>query len=351
MTKKQRKKAGKAKAKAKEKQNEATKQQQKLLEEQIEQLQINDESGGTKNAAAADEIAALEYLFCASCGITKTNEDDGIKLQTCDGCKYVRYCSDACQEKHKEEHKEACEKRAVRDEILFRQPESSHLGDCHICFLPMPLDAKKSTRASCCSKLLCVGCMHADFLRHIKERQEPKCPFCRTKVEDSKEEVKKRLEANDPVALVEKSKDYYKRGEYNRAYEYLSKAAELGDAEAHYYLSDLYMNGLGVEKDVRKIVYHWEEAAILGHPRARYNIGCIERNDGTMERAVKHFIIAANLGHPMTMKVLRNFYAMGDISKEEYAITLRAYQAAVDATKSPQREAAEVWAATATKSP
>ena len=28
----------------------------------------------------------------------------------------------------------------LRDELLFKQPESSHLGDCPICCLPLPLD-------------------------------------------------------------------------------------------------------------------------------------------------------------------------------------------------------------------
>jgi len=32
----------------------------------------------------------------------------------------------------------------LRDEILFRQPESTHDGDCPICFLPLPVDGKKS---------------------------------------------------------------------------------------------------------------------------------------------------------------------------------------------------------------
>ncbi len=36
-----------------------------------------------------------------------------------------------------------------------------------------------------------------------------------------------------------------------------------------------------------------------------------------------------------------DFYKDGDISKEEFAAALRAHQAAVDTTKSPQREAAD----------
>jgi TPR repeat protein len=58
------------------------------------------------------------------------------------------------------------------------------------------------------------------------------------------------------------------------------------------------------------------------------------------ERAVKHFIIAANLGDGNSVRKLKDFYVHGKVSKEEFAAALRAHQAAVDATKSPQREVA-----------
>jgi len=62
----------------------------------------------------------------------------------------------------------------------------------------------------------------------------------------------------------------------------------------HFYL---YSEGQGVEKDQKKELFHLEEAAIGGHPEARYNLACIEGINDRIDRAVKHFIIAANLGH------------------------------------------------------
>ncbi len=56
---------------------------------------------------------------------------------------------------------------------------------------------------------------------------------------------------------------------------------------------------------------------------------------------MKHFSIAARLGDDLSMKALMKFFKGGYVSKEDLAATLRAHQAAVDATKSPQREAAE----------
>ena len=84
-----------------------------------------------------------------------------------------------------------------------------------------------------------------------------------------------------------------------------------------------------------------EEAAIRGHPDARFNLGCEEEGNGNMQRAVKHFIIAANLGHNKALDAVRENFVDGFVSKEDYEAALRGHQAAVGATKSAQREEAE----------
>jgi TPR repeat protein len=123
--------------------------------------------------------------------------------------------------------------------------------------------------------------------------------------------------------------------------EYFAKAAGLGYAGAHYNLSIMYNEGEGVQEDKEKYIHHTEEAAIAGHPYARHNLGYEEWNNGRFERAKKHWIIAANLGYHKSLDALRQLYADGHASKEDYAGALRAYQAAVDAMKSAEREKAE----------
>ncbi len=115
---------------------------------------------------------------CASCGIAEVDE---IKLNECDDCDLVRYCSDACRTEHRLQHEEECKKRAaeLRDELLFKQPESLHVGDCPICCLPFSLDLHKKTLTSCCFKNVCNGCMYANYLRERKSSLVPSCPFCR----------------------------------------------------------------------------------------------------------------------------------------------------------------------------
>ena len=116
-----------------------------------------------------NEAVEASSFCCASCGIA---EIDNIKLKECDGCDLVQYCSDECKGQHTSEHAEACKKRAaeLRDEILFRQPEGTHMGDCPICCLPLSLDYKKSSMSTCCCKVICKGCNYANKKREIEAK-------------------------------------------------------------------------------------------------------------------------------------------------------------------------------------
>lgn len=60
-----------------------------------------------------------------------------------------------------------CKKRAaeLRDEILFRQPISSHFGDCPICFLPHSIDHNEFKLMTCCCNAICVCCAYTNELR------------------------------------------------------------------------------------------------------------------------------------------------------------------------------------------
>eukprot|EP00985_Skeletonema_marinoi_P014910 scaffold7616_cov136-Skeletonema_marinoi.AAC.5 len=285
-------------------------------------------------------------MCCASCGAA---EADHIKLKKCTACYLVKYCSVKCQKEHRPMHKRKCKKRAaeLRDEILFKQPESSHLGDCPICFLPLPIDNDKSNMMACCSKTICNGCDRANQMREVEGKLLRKCLFCRTAAPKSQEEAAriqmKRIEVNDPVAMRRMGFERQEKEDYDVAFEYYTKAAGLGNVDAHFDLSLLYNEGKGVGKDKKKELHHLEEAAIAGHTFARHNLGCLEAGNGRADRAMKHWVIAANLGDDGSLEILKDAFGKGlVISKEDFAAALRAHQAAVDATKSPQREAAEL---------
>jgi hypothetical protein len=115
----------------------------------------------------------------------------------------VKYCSDNCCEEHREQHGEECKNRKaeVHDRKLFTQPDESHLGECHLCFLSMPLELKKVTFYSCCCTIICNGCEYASH----KRNGDGRCPFCREPAPSDDEEmyknIMKRVKANDPAAL------------------------------------------------------------------------------------------------------------------------------------------------------
>jgi len=295
------------------------------------------------------EAEAAADICCASCG---TAQVDDVKLKKCDACDLVHYCSDECKQGHRSQHEQLCKERVaeLRDEILFRQPESTHLGDCPICFLPLPINGEKPMLSTCCSKWICDGCDYANILRQLRENLQATCPFCRHRVPTTHKELEanamKRIAANDPVAMAQLGFTRENEGDYDSAFGLWTNAAQLGNADAHYNLSIAYAKGEGVEADQTKEIYHLEEAAIAGHPQSRNNLGCCEWENERYDWAVKHWIIAANLGYDEAMQMLKECYKAGVVhgqevvSKEEFAAALRAHQAAVDATKSPQREEA-----------
>ena len=273
------------------------------------------------------------------------------QLKPCSKCDLVEYCSDQCQKDHLQEHEPICKERAAElyDELLFKQPESSHLGDCPICFLPIPSEADFSRVKACCGQIICAGCMHAHFV--AGRVKEIRCPFCRHLTPETNEESEKlhmeRAESNDPIALARLGSITYGRGDYERAvhYCYWSRAAALGDVDSMHHLATMYRKGEGVEEDRVKERALLETAAIAGHPGARYNLGCCEANYcGRFDRAVKHWIISAALGFEYPIKALKECYKEGHVSKD-YTAALRAYQAAVDAARSPQRQAVKAWEA------
>ena len=294
------------------------------------------------SAAAKDEGDTM--MFCASCGVAG---GDRIKLKRCTACYLVRYCSVKCQKDHRPKHKRECKKRAaeLHDELLFKQPEGSYLGDCPICCLPLPIDAPETyCTNACCSKMICDGCDFANKWRENEMRHQQSCPFCRKAMPKTQEEcderMMKRIEANDPIAMRHVGTRRHMEGDYTAAFEYWKKLAALGDAEGHYQLGSLYHCGRGVEKDEKKELHHMEQAAIGGHPDARHNLGCLERDNGQYDRAAKHWIIAATLGLDVSLDNVKDLYEDELVSKEDFAAALRGYQTAIAATKSPLREEA-----------
>jgi len=125
-----------------------------------------------------------------------------------------------------------------------------------------------------------------------------------------------------------------------KANELYLKAGELGSAEAYYNLGIMYIRGDGVAVDKKKAKHYYELAAMSGHIMARYSLGVLEGNAGNEQRAHKHLLIAARVGHEKALEGVKKGFLKGLVTKDEYANTLREYQKIQDEMKSDARDKA-----------
>jgi len=280
---------------------------------------------------------------CANCG---KGEENCSKLQKCGACLSVRYCSRECQAAHRPQHKK-CKRRVAElyDEKLFADPPPRE--ECPICFLPLPLEGKKSSFKSCCGKTVCNGCMYA---MQMSAEGAYLCAFCRepnaVAAEEHIKRTKKLMDKGNGDAFYMFAGCYAKAEQglpqdVQKCNELLLEAGELGCAQAYYNLGVHYNTGRGVEVDVNKAMHYWELAAMGGHIMARHNLGCIAGKAGKYDRAKKHYILAAKAGFEISLDQVKEGYMDGFVTKDEYASTLRAYQKSIGEMKSSARDIAE----------
>ena len=72
---------------------------------------------------------------------------------------------------------------------------------------------------------------------------------------------------------------------------------------------------------------------------ARYNLGCAEAQSGNMERAMKHWKIAASAGDYHSMHGLIQYFKKGLVSGESLDSTLIAYNNSCAEMRSEARDA------------
>ena len=283
---------------------------------------------------------------CANCG---KGEEESSSLKACTACKLVKYCNRECQIAHRPQHKKECRKRVkeIHDENLFKVVE---LEECPICFLLLPSLLTGGRYMSCCGKVICSGCIHAPVYDNQGNKvTQKKCPFCRTPTPTSEPEAmkrfKKRLEVGDAIAIHYQG-NYYRAGrngyrqDYTKALELHHRAAELGHVKSYLNIGNAYYKGRGVEVDMKRANHYYELAAMGGERQARYNLGIMEKNAGNLDRAIKHYMIAARDGYSDSVKKIQEMYSNGYATKEDYTKALQTYQKYLSEIKSEQRDKA-----------
>ena len=154
------------------------------------------------------------------------------------------------------------------------------------------------------------------------------------------------MDARDPEAIRYLGGIHY-QGKYglekdeSRAIELWSEAAELGSTKALSKLGMAYYNGMGgMAQDEAKGISYVESAAMQGDASSRHLLGIIEMENDQIDRAVRHFLISAKMGLKESLDEIKDMFAKGHTTKDQYVECLKGYQDAVEEMKSPQREEA-----------
>lgn len=91
-------------------------------------------------------------------------------------------------------------------------------------------------------------------------------------LEESAKLVDKLASNNDPETLVMAGAFMFKNQNYQATVTLLEKAAKLGSAEAQFYLSSLYSEGVGVTKDLKKAKQLMTQSAESGYAMAQFGL-------------------------------------------------------------------------------
>jgi TPR repeat protein len=186
-----------------------------------------------------------------------------------------------------------------------------------------------------------MGCVHS----LQQTGNDEKCPFCNAdqdkSIEEKIEEMTKRVQANDANSICELGAYYYQglnglQQDNKKGKDLYAKAAKLDHHKAHYNLADIYHFN---EVNLKKAKFHYEAAAMLGCEVARCNLGVMEYKSGNMDRAIKHWLIAASVGHFRSMHNLRELFHERRVSRETIDSTLAAYNSSCAEMRSEPRDA------------
>ncbi|EJK76978.1 hypothetical protein THAOC_01223 [Thalassiosira oceanica] len=175
------------------------------------------------------------------------------------------------------------------------------------------------------------------------------CAFCRTPCPETEADtlamVQARVAKKDPEAINMLGQKYFHgeiglQKDLKKAVELWTEAAELDSIGALHDLGDVYRLGNGVKQDIAKAAELYEKAAMQGCPLSRHKLGCIEAQKRNFDRAVGHFLISSMMGHKRSLEHIKRAFMAGIATKEQYTHALKGYQDAVEEMKSHDRDEA-----------
>jgi TPR repeat protein len=103
-------------------------------------------------------------------------------------------------------------------------------------------------------------------------------------------------------------------------------------------LGYMYHHGNNVVKDEEKAKQYYEKGAIGGCAYSRGNLGGMEAIDGSFDRAIKHWLIAASCGFSMSVNCVKTAMDIGLATEDHYYQALRVYEKYLEEVRSDARE-------------
>ena len=242
----------------------------------------------------------------------------------------------------------------IKGADLFAPPPPTE--DCAICLVPLPLVQSERRYSACCGNEICKACTIESEDSINKQNEEKSagkkvaltCPFCRELEPTNGMEYLRQLQSrslrNDHYAFTLMG-NYYRGKDDLKALNYWVQAVELGSAVACVNIGNSYNEGNGVAVKKERAALFDRIGALRGDMVARHNIGCTEYEPGNHEIAIRHWKIAAEAGHQLSLDVLKDIYnANGKlpgkefITKEEMDTVYRAGREAQMEVKTEERE-------------
>lgn len=99
----------------------------------------------------------------------------------------------------------------------------------------------------------------------------------------------KKSDLCDPEELFREADLAEERGGFRKAFRYLSKAAQLGDAGSQLNLGNFYSWGRGVKKDMKMAAFWYKKAYRNGFSSGAHNLAIDRRNEGRRKSAITWF--------------------------------------------------------------
>lgn len=114
---------------------------------------------------------------------------------------------------------------------------------------------------------------------------------------------------------------YYKQGNYVKAFPLFKELANAGTLEAQVFIGMLYRNGQGVEKDAKQAAYWFQKSAEQGDQYAQFYMGVMYDKGEGVEKDVKQAIYwyqkAARQGNSNSLYNLGLIYGKGLVVEKD----------------------------------